>query len=117
MKTFESKLRITRTAKLNENAFNDIYRTAVVHNQEQIITYDNKKFYQVTFTSYNMLPYEKIVEGLIKDKYSIEEELCLTNKRINDPLNIEYFEYRKYVEDCKTKARAFIEERKNAIGK
>ena len=117
MKTFESNLKITRKAKLSESNFENISKTAVIHNSKEVISYDNRKTYHITYTKYNMLPYEKIVEGLIKDKYSVEEELCLTNKRINDPLNIEYFEYRKYVEDCKTKARAFIEERKNAIGK
>lgn len=72
----------------------------------------------VNYISYDtIIGYDKIVEGLIKDRYSIEEEICLTNKGMKDITNAEYVEYRNYVEQCKINARVFIEERYNALGK
>lgn len=84
----------------------------------QKVTVNDETKYLVNYISYNtVIGYDKIVQGLIKDKYSIEEEICLTNKGIVDSNNEEYVEYRNYVEQCKINARVFIEERYNAVGK
>lgn len=85
---------------------------------KQNVTVNGETKMLVNYVSYNtIIGYDKIVEGLIKDRYSIEQELCLTNKGIVDPNNAEYVEYRAFVEQCKINARVFIEERYNATGK
>lgn len=88
----------------------------IVSNQNVTVNGETKML--VNYISYNtVIGYDKIVEGLIKDRYSIEEEICLTNKGMKDITNAEYVEYRNYVEQCKINARIFIEERYNTIGK
>ena len=94
-----------------------------VHNYSKIISISSVDIngetkMLVNYVSYNtVIGYDKIVQGLIKDRYSIEEEICLTNKGMKDITNAEYVEYRNYVEQCKINARIFIEERYNTIGK
>lgn len=85
---------------------------------KQNVTVNGETKMLVNYISYNtVIGYDKIVEGLIKDRYSIEQEICLTNKGMVDMTNTEYVEYRNYVEQCKINARVFIEERYNATGK
>lgn len=111
------KLKNTRTVLLPEEFLQNTPQNMVIHNYQTVINDEETKII-ANVTTYNILiGYDKIVEGLIKDKYSIEQELCLTNKGIKDATNTEYVEYRNYVEQCKINARAFIEERYNAIGK
>lgn len=71
----------------------------------------------VSFTTYSKITYEKLVNKLVKEKYSDSEEFALINKGIEDNTHTEYVVYRKYVEECKKIARAFIDERTSVIGR
>ena len=112
---FEKRLKQPLTREIDTLAVESLKKRAVVHSYEPIITYDGKAKIRVSYTRYNMSKYEAIVEGLINDRYSIKEEIALTNKGIKDVNNVEYVAYRNFVEECKAKARAYIEERDYAI--
>lgn len=71
----------------------------------------------VSFTTYSKVSYEKLVNSLVKEKYSDSEEFAILRKSISNPTNAEYVEYNAYVEECKVQAKAFIEERKQILGK
>lgn len=71
----------------------------------------------VSFTTYSKITYERLVNKLVKEKYSDSEEFALINKGIEDNTNTEYVVYRKYVEECKKIARTFIDERTSVIGR
>ena len=47
--------------------------------------------------------YDMIVSGLIREKYSISDELALHRQRDSKP--DEFVEYNAFVEDCKTQAK------------
>ena len=47
--------------------------------------------------------YDMIVSGLIREKYSISDELALHRQRDSKP--DEFTEYNAFVEDCKTQAK------------
>lgn len=49
------------------------------------------------------LPYEMAVELLIRDKYSLYEELAIQRQRDSKP--DEFKAYNNYCEQCKNKAR------------
>lgn len=111
------KLKSTQTYALTNDELTRLLENSVLINSQNVTVNGEEKLI-VTLTRYNTtIGYDKIVEGLIKDRYSIEQEICLTNKGMKDMTNTEYVEYRNYVEQCKINARVFIEERYNAIGK
>lgn len=68
----------------------------------------------VIFTTYVKGSYEDVIVKLIREKYTINEEFALINKGVADATNVEYVEYRDFVESCKSIAKEFVEER-NAI--
>ena len=45
--------------------------------------------------------YEQKLIALIRAKYSVDNEIALTNKGIADSSNVEYVAYRAYVKECK----------------
>ena len=71
----------------------------------------------VSFTTYSKITYERLVNKLVKEKYSDSEEFALINKGIEDNNNDEYIEYRNFVANCKKIAREFIEERQTLLGR
>lgn len=52
------------------------------------------------------LPYEMAVELLIRDKYSLYEELAIQRQR--DSKSEEFKAYNDYCEQCKNKARELL---------
>jgi hypothetical protein len=44
---------------------------------------------------------DDLIAGLIRLKYSVNDEYALLNKGIANAQNIEYIAYREYVEECK----------------
>ena len=112
---FEKRLKQTLTREIDTLAVESLKKRAVVHSYEPIITYDGKAKIRVSYTRYNMSNYDAIVEGLINDKYSIKKEIALTNKGMKDITNAEYVAYRNYVDECKAKARAYVDERDSAL--
>lgn len=87
------------------NDFNVYYSNLIISNGS------------VSFTTYSKITYERLVNKLVKEKYSDSEEFALINKGIEDNTNTEYVVYRKYVEECKKIARTFIDERTSVIGR
>lgn len=71
----------------------------------------------VSFTTYSKITYESLVNKLVKEKYSDSEEFAILRKAIGNPNNDEYLIYNAFVEDCKIKARAFVEERDSKLAK
>ena len=69
---------------------------------------------KITFTLYNKLPYEKLVNQLVKERYSDSEEFAILRKALNG-FNEEFYIYNTYVEECKVKAREFVAEREAII--
>lgn len=53
------------------------------------------------------LSYDKVVEALIRTKYSISDELGILRQKDTKPLEFE--EYNTFAEDCKAKAKAILE--------
>ena len=52
------------------------------------------------------LPYEMAVEQLIRDKYSLYEEIAIQRQRDSKP--DEFKAYNDYCEQCKNKARKLL---------
>ena len=72
-----------------------------------------KKQYLLTFKVYSTITYDELVNGMVREKYSDSEEFAILRKAINNPTLEEYVAYNTYVEDCKTKAKAFVAERES----
>lgn len=70
-----------------------------------------------TFTTYSKISYEDLVVKLIREKYSLNDELSIHRKSMFNTDNEEFTNYYAYVEDCKSRARQWIEERDNLINK
>jgi hypothetical protein len=75
------------------------------------LTIDEDNF---SFTIYSKLPYEKLVNQLVREKYTDSEEFAILRKAING-ITDEYYIYNTYVEECKVKAKKFIAERESVI--
>lgn len=90
--------RVEMYCKMN----NLVYTDLVIH--------DN----YVTFTGYSNLPYEELVNKLVAEKYTIQEELAIQRKAYNG-LTDEFYVYNAYVENCKEKAKQFIQERESVL--
>lgn len=86
--------RVERYCKMN----NLVYTDLVIHDG------------YVTFTGYSNLPYEQLVNKLVAEKYTIQEELAIQRKAYNG-LTDEFYVYNAYVENCKERAKQFITER------
>ena len=69
-----------------------------------------------TFTTYSKIEYEELVNKLVKEKYSDSDEFAILRKAISNPNNDEYLIYNAYVEDCKVRAREFVDERESVLG-
>ena len=108
---YENNLKKIYTKVVSDSDMIQLRRKAIINSYEQVIDDNGKTKIKVVYTKYNMHKYEKIVEGLIEDRYSVKEEIGLTNDGIKNPEDIQYIEYRNYVDECKAKARAFVEER------
>lgn len=67
-----------------------------------------------SFTIYSKLPYEALVNKLVAEKYTIQDELAIQRKAYNG-LTDEFHIYNAYVEECKAKAKQFIAERESAL--
>lgn len=70
----------------------------------------------VSFTTYSKISYEALVNKLVKERYSDSEEFAILRKALTEKTN-EFYIYNAYVEECKTQAKAFIEERNKALNK
>jgi hypothetical protein len=69
---------------------------------------------EISFALYSKLPYEKLVNQLVREKYTDSEEFAILRKAING-ITDEFLIYNAFVEECKTKAKQFIAERERVI--
>ena len=81
-------------------------RTVYVKRGEDPIVY---KLETVKGISYSSLSYESLVRLMIREKYSIDEELAIQRQRDTKPN--EFKEYFDYIENIKTQVKDFILER------
>ena len=81
-------------------------RTVYVKRGEDPIVY---KLETVKGISYSSLSYESLVRLMIREKYSIDEELAIQRQRDTKP--DEFKEYFDYIENIKTQVKSFILER------
>ena len=87
-------------------------RTVYVKRGEDPIVY---KLETLKGISYSALPYEIIVKMLIREKYSIDEELAI--QRQIDNKTAEFKEYFDYIENIKNQVKDFILERETYFDK
>lgn len=67
------------------------------------------QLYEVTFKRYSTKSYDQIVESLVSEKYSVKKEIAFIRQQEEKPG--EYAEYYRFVEECKKRAKEFINER------
>lgn len=107
----ELKRTITRKFKIKQ--LKTLGSGVIIHSKEL----QKDGMYLVTYTRYVMGNYNFIVNKLVKQKYSDSEEFAILRKAIKNPNNDEYLIYNAFVEDCKIKARAFVEERDSKLAR
>lgn len=96
---------------MNKKLYNIIFK----HQYENLPIF-TKRLYKLTDNEMYYCPkekvtYEEAVEILIREKYSINDEIALIRQQSTKP--VEFNDYFVYAEECKVKAKAFIEEREN----
>lgn len=103
-----------------------IYKRYYKNNQQERVenycklnnlVYTDLKIYDnyVTFTGYSNLPYEALVNKLVAEKYTIQDELAIQRKAKINGLTDEFYLYNAYVEDCKERAKQFVKERESVL--
>lgn len=117
--TFLEKQIRTRIKTFETNDINVIQQELRPHLIEIVKIVPRKKKFDVVFKCYkaNPISYDVLVNGMVRDKYNESEEFAILRKSINNPYNTEFIEYNNYVEQCKSQAKAFIEERENVLNK
>lgn len=71
---------------------------------------DGKFVKRITFTRYSNISYDELVNGMVRDKYSESEEFAILRKALTTKTD-EFTEYNTYVEECKVKAKQWINNR------
>lgn len=105
----------TNTILVNEKNFNKMQKTKnITINKYELRNTKLGDEYLVTFTSYSTLSYEQLVNKLVAEKYTIQEELAIQRKAYNG-LTDEFRIYNAYVEECKERAKQFIKERESVL--
>ena len=98
-------LRIHHKVKNCEDAIRQIahlQKTSYVESEEFI-----------EFDTWKDISYKDLVEKLIRQKYSVSDELALLRQQLDKPN--EYESYYSFVEECKAQAKQLIDERENAL--
>ena len=65
----------------------------------------------VSFTTYSKLPYKEVVNKLIAERYTIQDELAIQRKHQKGVNEAEFEEYDTYVEECKVQAKEWVTNR------
>ena len=65
---------------MSKEQLNDLEKSKVIIHSKKV---NFKGYYNVEYTQYSMLPYEKIVTKLIREKYSLDEELTIPTSSIS----------------------------------
>ena len=117
MTNYVERITKRRMKKVVKNtALEKVLKNCVVISKQPVMQ-DGELYYNIEFIKYQSISYEALVNRLIKAKYTDSSEFAVINKGIADATNIEYVEYRSYVEECKKQARGFVAERVSLFGK
>jgi ribosomal protein L31E len=106
------KVMIIKRANRTPQQIDDFIKTRFKNNLIGNVVIDDDSF---SFTIYSRLPYEQLVNKLIAEKYTIEDELAIHRKYKKGVNEDEFNEFDAYVEDCKAQAKAFVEERNKIV--
>lgn len=84
-----------------------------VNTDEKIVTKDimgkTKTFYQYNSLDFYFKPtYPDVVDGLIRERYSVSDELAIQRQKDTKPED--FAEYDEFCEQCKTTAREIFDE-------
>jgi hypothetical protein len=71
---------------------------------------DGKFVKRITFTRYSNISYDELVNGMVRDKYSESAEFAILRKAMTLKTD-EFTEYNAYVEECKVRAKEWINQR------
>lgn len=95
---------------------NQVKRVEMYCKQYNLV-YTNLQIFNgyVTFVGYSNITYENLVNKLVAERYTIQDELAIQRKYKKGVNEIEFEEYDAYVEECKVRAKAFIEERERVL--
>lgn len=69
----------------------------------------------VTFDGWSNITYENLVNQLIAERYTIQDELAIQRKHQKGVNDVEFEEYYEFVEQCKIRAKEFIAERESVV--
>ena len=81
------------------------------------LVYTNLQIFNgyVTFVGYSNITYEDLVNKLVAERYTIQDELAIQRKHQRGENTLEFDEYYAYVEECKIRAKQFIAERESVL--
>ena len=85
--------------------------------EKRKVLHKDKLAYDVDYIKYSTITEEALFEKLIKRKYSLKNILDIFEKFKENMYDVEYLEFKDYVETCKSLAKSFIEERIELFGK
>lgn len=94
---------------------NQVKRVEMYCKQHNLV-YTNLQVFNgyVIFDGYSNISYEELVNKLVAEKYTIQDELAIQRKAYNG-LTDEFHIYNAFVEECKVKAKQLIAERESAL--
>ena len=114
------KKRIGRIIRLDVND-NNLIKTKLPKTIKSIdnivdLGFENGKYLkQVDYTYYSPITYDNLVNKLIAERYTIQDELAIQRKHQKGVNDAEFEEYYEFAEECKARAIAFVAERERAI--
>jgi hypothetical protein len=105
------KVMIIKRANRTPQQIDDFIKTRFKNNLIGNVVIDDVSF---SFTIYSKMSYEELVNRLVAEKYTIQDELAIQRKAMSNVTD-EFLIYNAYVEECKLQAKTFIEEREKAL--
>lgn len=81
------------------------------------LVYTNLQLFNgyVTFVGYSNITYDNLVNKLVAERYTIQDELAIHRKYKKGVNEDEFNEFDAYVEECKVRAKEFIQERNKIL--
>lgn len=103
---------VIENEEVNYKFFKVIKRTKTDKTRKQPLKGGITKTYKLDMIegiSYSALPYEELIDKLIREKYTVSQEFAIQRQR--DTKYIEFKEYFDYIENVKAQVKEFITER------
>lgn len=114
------KKRIGRIVRLETND-NNLIKSKLpkylisIDKVEELGIENGKYLKRVDYTYYLPITYENLVNQLIAQRYTIQDELAIQRKHSKGVNEAEFNEYYEFVEQCKVRAKEFIAERERVL--